>query len=275
MCVLVTSSYPVYAEENTFPDGSSSAHNESTFTEDSSNISKEILALLPLKDGDQVIRVYETDIEHAFHLCSNIDELLYTDVNTFMLIVYVIRSADGTYANYRIENGECIPFGNNAHYHRIMDAYLDGTMIYAVDPEIIVENMYYIAERGYIVDNAIYYKTNLGDYVYMKSTLDETFLFSLEAFLEYQAGVYASILERPNDNYLMGGKPYDPGLDLSAYQIGSPNFNPNAKFPTPKPDNSGTLWLIGGISSGIILGVAAAWVFLHRRKNTNVPTDPV
>ena len=268
LCVLITFSAPVHAEENALPEDTSNAAGETTFSEDSSRISEEILALLPVKSGDQVVRVYHLSLMSGFDLYGSMDELLNAndDLNYTYTTVYVIKSSDGTYQDYKIRDGVCFPSGSDSNYHKIMDTYLEGSVIYDIDPDIIVENAYYLVEIGYVRDDAIYYKTNLGDYVYLRTFEREEYLFSLEAFLEYEAAKREWTKERYANGGISGGAPYEPDMDLSAYQIGSPNFDPDAPFPVPKDNEShGTLWLIGGIALAVVLAAAATWFFLRRR----------
>lgn len=131
--------------------------------EDSTNISEETLALLPLEEGDQVVRVYVTYLAIVFAHCRSIDELWLSDIS--VSDYYVVTSADGTITVYVIKNGEIRNLGPENWVHRIMDIYLKGEVIHLVHPDISVKSSYYLAGSSF-TGQAIYYKTNLGDYVY-------------------------------------------------------------------------------------------------------------
>ncbi len=237
--------------------------------EDSSHISQEILDLIPIKEGDQVIRIFLTNIHSEFAKHNNIDELLFAHND---LIVYVVKSADGTLEAYRIFEGECVKMRLYQGYYVLVDTYLSGETIRQIDPEIEVEFAYYFCGETNISGNAIYYKTNLGDYVYYLSYsggFDGAYLFSAENFFEAQAASYNHMLESGSN----AGGISDPLFDLSVFQIGSPDFNPNAPFPAPtqKADSAKPLWLIGGICISVILvGAGTVFIILRQRKR-NLP----
>ena len=264
---------------------------------DSSDIPEEVLALLPLKYGDQVIRIYTVNAFMHFSTCNNIVELFHANYTDFM-IFYAVISSDGTVTDYCIidgqprmveryvaaENDEWTVVNYYDHLHRILDLYLQGDVLKSIDPNISIENAYYVAT--YDEGDIIYYETNMGEYVYCNFQRyfpyrpdKGEFIFSLEAFCEYQRIVYAACREFMKENpYAVGGaggsNTVANTLDLSAYQIGSPNFDPNAPFPVPSDDDS-VLWLIGGITLAVVLTAAAACFFLRRRKNRNTPNDQV
>ena len=243
---------------------------------DSSDIPEEVLALLPLKEGDQVIRVYRFDTYSCFLEYKTIDAIL--DSDRFVDIHYVIRSSDGTMRNYQIIDGKCTDDVLTYKLHKVMDIYLEGEIIKEVDPEIIVESKYYIAGMGR--GDVIYYKTNLGDYIYFFRDVPMpyaqnlgAFLFSVDTFYEYQHAVLTAENEYNaiHGQSLIGDIPdYDPKYDwdLTAYEIGSPNFNPNSPFigPTKTADDGDKLLLICGISAGVCLVGAVTLVLILRQR---------
>ena len=265
---------------------------------DSSDIPEEALALLPLKYGDQVIRIYTVNTFMHFSTCNNIVELFHANYTDFM-IFYAVISSDGTVTDYCIidgqprmveryvedEDGKLTVVNYHDWLHRILDLYLQGDVLKSIDPNISIENAYYVAT--YDEGDIIYYETNMGEYVYCNFQRyfpyrPETgeFIFSLEAFCEYQRIVDEACREFMKEHpFEVGGSGGNNAvantLDLSAYQIDSPNFDPDAPFPVPKDNEShGTLWLIGGITLALVLSAAATWFFLRRRKNTLLSNEP-
>lgn len=234
--------------------------------EDSSNISDEILALLPLEKDDQIVRVYVTYIPVAFYYCRSIDELWLSNIP--VTNHYVVTSKDGTITDYVIQDGNIQNLSPNDWVHEIMEVYLSGEVIKLVSPDITVESAYYLAGSAY-TGNAIYYKTSLGDYVYYRSYrfgLNGEYLFSLESFRELQATLHSYLLEH-GDRVGVNSGWID--ADLSAYEIGSENFDPNAPFTTlakaesSEPSNA---WLIGSIALGVCLVSAAAILLILRQR---------
>lgn len=193
---------------------------EAAQAEDSSTIPGEILARLPLKKGDEVVRVYSIPIFSSFANFDSIEAIV-----NYATTSYCVRSADGTYAAYRLRDGECIRLKNNFWSRNAMEAYLAGQIIKHIDPNIVVENTYFLS-GDYAEGSAIYYKTNRGDYVLYSTK----YLFSAEAFFAYQRTVYNEDVVTCPDGPPIGG-PMRGFWDLSAYDFTSETFDPHAEFP--------------------------------------------
>lgn len=247
---------------------------KATQEEDSLHISKETLALLPLKKGDEVVRIYVSLLTYKFS--SKIDELL-PDYNG--RIIYAVISTNGTYTSYEILDGKCVEIKEtNSNYFGNLTTLLENKVIKLVDPNIKVDHTYYI--YGNKTGTAIYYKTNMGNYVYYVSHafgFDGVYLFSAEAFHEAQKASHAyteGMLEAIKDGSVEAAESIglvEENLEssLSIYKISSPNFDPHAPFPVAEKETSdgSKLWLICGISAGVCLVAGcSAFVFLCRRR---------
>ena len=237
--------------------------------EDSSHITQEILNLIPIEDGDQVVRIFITDIHSEFAKHDNIDELLNAHND---LIVYAVKSIDNAAEAYRIYEGECVKMRPYQGYYILLDIYLNGEIIKQVDPDIKVEYAYYFCGESNISGNAIYYKTNMGDYVYYlgySGGFDGAYLLSAQNFFEAQKVAYNHMLENGSN---VGGTGV-PDLDLSTYRVGSANFNPNAPFPTPgeNSDSGNSLWLICGIGVGALLVAGGTVFIILRQRKRGIP----
>ena len=279
LIMLIPMVLPVNAEE-TAPE------------EDSVTISKEILESLPLKNSDQVIRIYElTYLWTTFTQHSNIDEVLTHASELYIHNFYIVKDSTGVIAaHWYVEDRLTSLSSNNSWYADFMNFHLSRapeTIIKEISSNVVVDNMYYLKGND---SNAVYYKTNLGEYVYLTfNGLDSYFevgeyqesakeyLLSLTQFLELMKAIRQhqeeTALDSWNDVPLIGQSSLfniaDVGLDLSAYEIGSPNFDPNAPFPVLEKDtdDGSKLWLICGISAGVCFLVGgSAFMILRLRK---------
>ena len=236
----------------------------------SQHISDEILAQLPLKEGDLVIPVYISAFAVDFGYYHNIDELIDRYAEKYEeAMIYVVLSQDGNRECYTLYEGEYVkrPSDSNSIYYCHLNTFLEGEVLKEIDPDIQVEYAYLFNGIADHYGIAIYYQTDLGDYVFYAATTG-TYLMSAEAFFAVQKEIHDYYLSF-NGIVPVGSAEMDE-MDLSAYQIGSPNFNPNAPFPGSEDNKTGgNVWLIGGITLAVVLTAAAAWFFLRRRHKSD------
>ena len=234
---------------------------------DSSNISEDILAQLPLEEGDRVVRIYNISILSDFYLNDNIDDLLQ---NFDPQVIYAVESITGERNAYGFWDGVCVQMRHHDGFYVLLEAYLNNSAIELLDPNIVVEQSYYFMGETNYNGSAIYYKTNLGDYVYyrcMKHGFDGEYLFSADAFFS----AIKLTLESEREKYkepVVGGSGNDE-LEpyISAYEIGSENFNPDAEFVMPK-DNSNQWIIVAGIAMSLcLLGTATFLAVRFRKRN--------
>lgn len=203
--------------------------------EDSFHIPQDILQMLPLKHGDEVICVYSEPLYYAFYMYDSIDALLDPNTGASVTRYYCVKSADGTFATYRIHNGELIAMDMVLQTWDDASRDLETQRLKRIDPNITIHSTYYLS-GAQTEGNAVYYKTSLGDYVYYENIHDTNdYLFSIEAFCAFQSAVYRENKVMNLKEPLVGGI-YDNLWDLSDYDISSDNFDPHAKFPLKNKD---------------------------------------
>lgn len=272
--MLVSIVLPVHAEE-------------AVKTEDSLYIPEDTLSALPIKAGDTVIRAYRcNDFSEHFVKYSSIDEVLAHASELHIHNFYIAKNTSDTITTYWYVDTKLTSAQNEKDWGTdLMNLHLSNkpqTIIKLVSPDIVVENTYYLVSAyGF----SVYYKTNLGEYVYFVfdgyegatyfDAYEELFigeyLLSLTQFLELQK-VFNNCWN------VISGDPLSARestltIDLSAYQIGSANFDPDAPFPAlgEKANDNGPTWLIVGIAVGVCL-IGGIVIFILRRKKENPET---
>lgn len=229
---------PVLATEN--PD-----------TTDSRYISTEILQAIDLSDTEFIFKIYPLYIRPAFADHVAIEDIMATCSG------FYIRKRVSDQQLYEItidENGlvheRHIDTDNGVRfYQQTFDELQTNEAIKAVSADITVERAYYFWGENYYSGTAIYYQTNLGDYVYYCKHFVGECLFPADVFFAYQ---------RRNS---IDGRASEV-LDLSVYKWKSPNFNPHAEIPEPRLDTSAYFW-IGGIA---VIIVAEIVILVIRAK---------
>ena len=227
---------------------------EYTDPKDSRNISPEVLERIALEDTELVFKCYVLHIESVFTNYTNIDEILDKSYG----VRYVQKEFSDPYLNIFItdKNGKVIEraYTKNTDiviYQETLDELQNAEAIKAVSPDIVVQSVYYLWGENMRMGTAIYYKTNLGDYVYYRQHWLGEKLFPAEVFFAYHSR-----------NSIDGGA--KKALDISVYDYRSPNFDPHAEFPKSEPGLMTYLW-VGGIAV-VLVGEVAFFVIRAKRK---------
>ena len=97
-----------------------------------------------------------------------------------------------------------------------------------ISPDVKVENVYYLSGETNHMGTAIYYRTNLGDYVYYNHYSIGEKLFPIEKFCKYQKAISAELANNPNDN---GSNDIDISgvMDLSEFELKETAVSENVK----------------------------------------------
>lgn len=230
----------------------STSAEEYTDPKDSRHISPEISDEIDLEDTDFIIKCYVSYISHDFASYLSIDEILDKGY-----VRYIQRKlSDSQLHIYMTDgNGEYVEVDSSydLFYSQTFDELQTGEAIKAVSSDIVIQSVYYLWGENTHSGTAIYYKTNLGDYVYYRQHWLGEKLFPAEVFFAYHRR--NSIDGRANEVF-----------DLSVYDYRSPSFAPHTEIPDSKSKLATYLW-VGGIAIVIVGEVVFFIIRAKRKKN--------
>jgi hypothetical protein len=165
-------------------------------------IDDEILNVLDLNPSDKIVKVYNTPVIYAFSAHGAIEDVLNSEYgrNVFYVIVsdsgkvefctvtkelFVYRDGDGGYFN-----------------ERNLETFFSGNVIQKISPNIKVHNVYYLSGENNFQGIALYYQTDMGDYVYYQDSIgnDAQYLMPVEYFHEYTNAVDKQSPRNPASN---------------------------------------------------------------------------
>lgn len=202
--------------------------------EDSRTISQDILSCFDEETVDTVFRGY--DIHYNYDLFSqygDMDEALANLPAQQVKIYYFAKNKKGDTVCYTYDGSGLTDTGYTwgALWSEFLDEKADA-LIQMVDANIVVENIYYFRYGNWY---AIYYKTNLGDYVYFTPEEAE-YLMGLAQFTALGSELKDLVTKYKVLSDMVGCSPMSLAsqlhVDLSPYDITSPDFDPNAPFVT-------------------------------------------
>ena len=226
--------------------------NETLDPRDSRNIPSELMTTIDREDTRVIFRYYNIAVRFAFNDCESIDDVLAYDENWDL---FFQQTTDGVFfyelddeGNYHKHEGWVVNFSERA-----IQEFQTGEALKAISSDIVLESVFYISGENSHMGTAIYYQTNLGDYVYYT---EGNLCFSADVFFEYQKAVCA---------YSGKAKP-DEVWDLSVYDYRSADFNPNTALARLEDPGYSRVLLYGGIGAGILLLACVITFIIIRRK---------
>lgn len=232
--------------------------------EDSRYISPEMAGAVCDKSTIVTVKAYAVILHSAFDKYSSIEEIL-SNAKTR----YFQENSEGWYDILPADENGCYQKNETTQIDRNMvQEFKTGEAIKTVSPDITVKGIYYLDGMEYYQRSAIYYKTNLGDYVYVSLSVGER-LFSAEVFWDYMKAICRVHQAKHKGEMVTGGPNYDI-CDLSAYDFRSADFDPDQPLPEIEMPESGPnakasdyLWiLLIAVPLAAILGIWAT----KRRK---------
>jgi hypothetical protein len=238
---------------------------------DARNVPPEIQQLADEANADVVFhRLYTPTLVMVCSQSDNMDEVL----ENMSTSDYFAATRTELWC-YEMVDGEpqltkSFPYSNSLVMQMITQEAIMG-----IAPDICIESVYYLSTgfAGNGEPSAIYYKTNLGEYVYYH--IGNGIILNADRFLEYMHQ-WRTYIEKTLDEKggFIGGYPM-MHTDLSAYDWRSPDFDPDAPLPIekdePEPDFP---WLIVGIGAAVLIaGAVVTAVIVIRRKKRKATSE--
>lgn len=245
----------------------------SAATEDSVTIPQEVLACLDADSVDTIFCVYLFGDQFArctyegFPRYGDIDSVL-ANTGPELQRCYFVKDKAGETTVYTYD-GESLSrrlmgLGSWFGFH----GEKAENIIQTIDAGIVVENIYYL---WYYNWTAIYYKTNLGDYVYISGG----YLMGLEPFLTLQEELYWLALKYENwrdmDNQPYQVKLSQLDIDWSAYDLDALDFDPQAPLQVEHNYKPGKFIAIGSfvLLIALIVGrflIRGHWKYQEKKE---------
>ena len=260
MLLLLSMTLPVGAKEN-------------AKIEDSLTIPEDVLACLDADTIDTVFCVYLFGDEFA--RCTYEGFVRYGDIDSILANTgpelqrcYFVKDKDGETTVYTYDGKSLSPkymgLGSWFNFH----GEKAESIIQTIDAGIVVENIYYL---WYYNWTAIYYKTNLGDYVYVSGG----YLMGREPFVALQEELYELSYKYRNwrdmDNRPYHVKLSQLGADLSPYDITSPDFDPQAPLHVEHNYKPGKFIAIGSVA--LLMALVVCRILIRGRRKTRGNQD--
>lgn len=236
---------------------------ETINTEDSVTISEDVLSQLNASEEDTVLRIYDFGHNYdGFAAYDDIDEVITNPTASGLHSYYLVKDKQGEISAYTHDGGHLseTPYWG-AGWFRVHGNRAQ-SVIKVISADIVVKHIYYLE---YTMYSAVYYKTNLGDYVYVIA--DESYLMALDPFLALHNELRDQVFKLKDSYNLLGQssevKFSDLRVDLSPYDITSPDFDPHAPLKTHfKP---GKFIAIGSFALLVTLVVCRCLIRGHRK----------
>ena len=263
---------------------------ETAPVEDSVTISEEIRTSLNLEAGDTVLRIYQFDRDFrlsGFPKYRNIDKVLAHAEELSIRGYFFVTDATGetkayTHFGDRLVGADYVSEKDSPW----VDFHLNGraeAIIKKVSADIVVENIYFLR---YDHMAAVYYKTNLGEYVYFvfstrpastepDAQCKEEYLMRLDHFLQLQEAIYYHRFLWQNAEYVIpevrypAPTPKNLRVDLSVYEFASPDFAPDAAYTTYY--SPGKFIAIGSVV--LLVGLIVCRLFIRNRRKNRITKE--
>ena len=231
---------------------------------DARNVPDEVAELLPDYENAQIVYRYYGSLPYSYAVGSiaSIEQSMTGERTPY----YMVVTAD-IQKMYKIENGTAVQQTWSDPFCMSYEM-LTHEAIYTVSPDICLESIYCVFNYHYSTTNMlIFYKTDLGDYIYFETEQTQPMLMTVRRYDEYMAAWREYSNEMLNtQGTLMGGR-YVLHIDSSSYDWTSPTFDPDAPLPIEKNAEEPSFpWAIVAVSVAVLAAAAVTTVLIIRKK---------
>ena len=158
-------------------------------------INDSIKASIGATDGQTVIRIHNIPIVYAFDAYDSIEEILKSD--DILATYYAVTDGSEIISVYRDLNGELYLMDDSLILNdsKTRDVLISGGVSEMLPRNAIVLDVYYLWGESNHQGSALYYKTNIGDFVYYEYHLTgetKTF-FSANEFFDLMKSYCATL----------------------------------------------------------------------------------
>lgn len=192
-----------------------------------------VLDVLELAPTDRVVKIYNLPIVSAFSRYATISDVLDSEYGDFEY--YVVLTAEGIVKYYSVNKWlkpvQLVDYGY--FDERNLDTFFSGSVIKQISKEIKVHNVYYLTGENDHEGFALYYQTNMGDYVFFKDSIgnDVRYLMPAAYFHDYMKAVG----RQHGPKNVNGWHPNYKVAGYAHYDIRNTDYDPNTPPATPTP----------------------------------------
>ena len=221
-----------------------------------------IKASIGAKDDQTVIRIHNMPIIYAFGNCDSIEEILkseYINATCYMVmdgmeLVSVYKDFNGKLYLMDMANSR-IPYD-----HETRTILINESILEKLPQNAHMLDVYYLWGQTSYQGSALYYKTDLGDFVYYKyySVGGKQYLFPASVFFSFMKAYYATL----DSDTAPSGEDMETVYDLSKYDIDSNEFDLNL----PTENKSALMRALPWLSAVVLISGGGAVLFWIKKR---------
>ncbi len=224
------------------------------------SVGETVLQQLNAKDGDTVLKTYNCGVVTTFGNYPSVEDVLLN--GRYLQIIYAVKrkgAAENDWSFYSYYDGELVRmYDNDSSFTGVIPVlkYLkDDDFVKETTGAKVVINKFLFFNPTMHQGTAIYYQTDKGDYVYYNRSNTGNYLFTAERFFAIVGEAYSKM----GPDVPPGGGDYLAGVDLSAYDMDSPDFKLGSQ------SDPGTAVWVAAVCA-VIAAAAAAFVIFAIKK---------
>ena len=187
-----------------------------------------IKATIGAKDDQTVIRMLIVPIVQAFNAYDSIDEILKSEY--LLQTCYIVMNDNEFSSFHQVYEGKIYKIeaeGNVLHDSETRSVLINEDVLKELPKNTNILDVYYLWGVSCRQGSALYYKTNIGDFVYYRCYLTggTQYLFPVDDFCDIMEKVCENMLSHGESNGCDWGMYIDAIPDISRYDMDSSEFD--------------------------------------------------